>query len=161
MNGTVDTVGCDTPLFQAAALHYGHGEIDLVIVLPQPAITLERVREVLSSPSSLEHEFAKAEPRRVAISLSANRTGNQGRDDSASRGARARRHLWSRRRLQRDVRGCVRSLKNTSCAADPGRRGGHGCSGGNLRGACSWRSAASRISANDHACRPSLPFPAA
>ena len=69
MNGTVDTVGCDTPLFQAAALHYGHGEIDLVIVLPQPAITLERVRKVLSSPSSLEHEFAQAEPRRVAISL--------------------------------------------------------------------------------------------
>ena len=69
MNGTVDTVGCDTPLFQAAALHYGHGEIDLVIVLPQPAITLERVREVLSNPSSLEREFAKAEPRRVAISL--------------------------------------------------------------------------------------------
>ena len=69
MNGTIDTMGCDTPLFQAVALHYGQGERDLVVVLPQPAVALERVREVLSSPSSLEHEFAQAEPRRVALSL--------------------------------------------------------------------------------------------
>lgn len=69
MNGVIDTMACETPLFQAVNLPYEGDGFDLVIVLPQPSVPLERVRRALFEPLAFDREMAAAEPGEVTLAL--------------------------------------------------------------------------------------------